>query len=103
MHPFKGGSEGKAFGNSTACVSHTYYVGLHVLNEGNTPTLEVFRGHRLLKSVMDVTACSSALMDKAKEWQAVRDVISLDHNAVTFAVQVEGRFDPWPLSLSLGL
>ncbi|GBP23610.1 hypothetical protein EVAR_80227_1 [Eumeta japonica] len=38
--------------------------GLHILNEGNTPTFEVFRGDRLLKSVVDVTACSSALLDR---------------------------------------
>ncbi|GBP92817.1 Putative 115 kDa protein in type-1 retrotransposable element R1DM [Eumeta japonica] len=34
--------------------------GLHVLNEGNIPTFEVYRGDRLLRSTVDVTACSSA-------------------------------------------
>ncbi|GBP47015.1 Retrovirus-related Pol polyprotein from type-1 retrotransposable element R1 [Eumeta japonica] len=72
--------------------------GLHILNEGNTPTFEVYRGDRLLKSVVDVTACSSALLDRAEEWQVVRDVTSSDHNAVTFAVRVEGRPGPRPLS-----
>ncbi|GBP85082.1 hypothetical protein EVAR_51201_1 [Eumeta japonica] len=71
--------------------------GLHILNEGNTPTFEVYRGDRLLKSVVDVTACSSALLDRAEEWQVVRDVTSSDHNAVTFAVRVEGRSGPRPL------
>ncbi|GBP97782.1 Putative 115 kDa protein in type-1 retrotransposable element R1DM [Eumeta japonica] len=55
-------------------------------------------GDRLLKSVVDVTACSSALLDRAEEWQVVRDVTSSDHNAVTFAVRVEGRSGPRPLS-----
>ncbi|GBP97786.1 Putative 115 kDa protein in type-1 retrotransposable element R1DM [Eumeta japonica] len=41
--------------------------GLHILNEGNTPTFEVYRGDRLLKSVVDVTACSSALLDRAED------------------------------------
>ncbi|GBP98468.1 hypothetical protein EVAR_59894_1 [Eumeta japonica] len=72
--------------------------GLHILNEGNTPTFEVYRGDRLLKSVVDVTACSSALLDRAEGWQVVRDVTSSDHNAVTFAVRVEGRSGPRPLS-----
>ncbi|GBP72812.1 Retrovirus-related Pol polyprotein from type-1 retrotransposable element R1 [Eumeta japonica] len=71
--------------------------GLHILNEGNTPTFEVYRGDRLLKSVVDVTACSSALLDRAEGWQVVRDVTSSDHNAVTFAVRVEGRSGPRPL------
>ncbi|GBP26465.1 Putative 115 kDa protein in type-1 retrotransposable element R1DM [Eumeta japonica] len=43
---------------------------LHILNKGNTPTFEVYRGDRLLKSVVDMTACSSALLDRAKGWQA---------------------------------
>ncbi|GBP01660.1 hypothetical protein EVAR_90457_1 [Eumeta japonica] len=32
-----------------------------------------------------------ALLDRAEGWQVVRDVTSSDHNAVTFAVRVEGR------------
>ncbi|GBP33038.1 Putative 115 kDa protein in type-1 retrotransposable element R1DM [Eumeta japonica] len=72
--------------------------GLHILNEVNTPTFEVYRGDRLLKSMVDVTECSSALLDRAEGWQVVRDVTSSDHNAVTFAVRVEGRSNPRPLS-----
>ncbi|GBO99371.1 hypothetical protein EVAR_598_1 [Eumeta japonica] len=70
--------------------------GLHILNEGNTPTFEVYRGDRLLKSVVDVTV-QPALLDRAEGWQVVRDVTSSDHNAVTFAVRVEGRSGPRPL------
>ncbi|GBP04183.1 hypothetical protein EVAR_19131_1 [Eumeta japonica] len=55
------------------------------------------RGDRLLKSVVDVTACSSALLDRAEGWQVVRDVTSSDHNAVTFAVG-GGTIRPSPLS-----
>ncbi|GBP96830.1 Retrovirus-related Pol polyprotein from type-1 retrotransposable element R1 [Eumeta japonica] len=62
--------------------------GLHILNEGNTPTFEVYRGDRLFRSVVDVTACSSALLDRVEEWQVVRDITSADHNAVTFAVRM---------------
>ncbi|GBP61750.1 Zinc finger RNA-binding protein [Eumeta japonica] len=47
--------------------------GLHILNESNTPTFEVYRGDRL-KSVIDVTACSSALLDRAEKWLVVRDL-----------------------------
>ncbi|GBP92823.1 hypothetical protein EVAR_57335_1 [Eumeta japonica] len=41
------------------------------MNEGNTPTFEVYR---IVKSVVDVTACSSAL-DRAEGWQVVRDIL----------------------------
>ncbi|GBP97300.1 hypothetical protein EVAR_90478_1 [Eumeta japonica] len=43
------------------------------LERGNTPTFEVYRGSSP-QSVVDVTACSSALLDRAEEWQVVRDV-----------------------------
>ncbi|GBP97306.1 Putative 115 kDa protein in type-1 retrotransposable element R1DM [Eumeta japonica] len=70
--------------------------GLHILNEGNTPTFEVYRGDRLFRSVVDVTACGSALLDRVEEWQVVRDVTSSDHNAVTFAVRMGKRSGPRP-------
>ncbi|GBP49274.1 Retrovirus-related Pol polyprotein from type-1 retrotransposable element R1 [Eumeta japonica] len=70
--------------------------GLHVLNEGNIPTFELYRGDRLLRSMVDVTACSSALLDRAEEWQVVRGVTSSDHNAVMFNVRTGGRSGPEP-------
>ncbi|GBP74833.1 hypothetical protein EVAR_55103_1 [Eumeta japonica] len=72
--------------------------GLHIMNVGNTPTFEVCREDRLLKSVVDVTTCSSALLYRAKGWKVVRDVTYSDHNPVTFAVRVEGRSGSRPLS-----
>ncbi|GBP73989.1 hypothetical protein EVAR_76664_1 [Eumeta japonica] len=74
------------------------WSGLHILNEGNTPTFEVYRGARFFKSVVDVTACSPALLNRAEEWQVVRDLTSSDHNAVTFAVRMEGRSGPQSLT-----
>ncbi|GBP96399.1 hypothetical protein EVAR_90496_1 [Eumeta japonica] len=47
-------------------------------------------------SVVDVTACGSALLDRVEEWQVVRDVTSSDHNAVTFAVRMGKRSGPQP-------
>ncbi|GBP21019.1 Retrovirus-related Pol polyprotein from type-1 retrotransposable element R1 [Eumeta japonica] len=70
--------------------------GLHVLNEGNIPTFEVYRGDRLFQSAVDVTACSSALLDRAEKWQVVRGVTSSDHNAVTFEIRTGGRPGPGP-------
>ncbi|GBP90780.1 hypothetical protein EVAR_102462_1 [Eumeta japonica] len=56
----------------------------------------VERGDRLFRSVVDVTACGSALLDRVEEWQVVRDVTSSDHNAVTFAVRMGKRSGPRP-------
>ncbi|GBP48762.1 hypothetical protein EVAR_32782_1 [Eumeta japonica] len=47
-------------------------------------------------SVVDVTACGSALLDRVEKWQVVRDVTSSDHNAVTFAVRMGRRSGPRP-------
>ncbi|GBP39698.1 hypothetical protein EVAR_25522_1 [Eumeta japonica] len=40
--------------------------GLHILNEGNTSTVEVYRGNRIFRSMVDVTACSFALLDRTE-------------------------------------
>ncbi|GBP51703.1 hypothetical protein EVAR_96254_1 [Eumeta japonica] len=45
---------------------------------------------------VDVTACSSALLDRAEEWQVVWGVTSSDHNAVTFKIRIGGRPRPEP-------
>ncbi|GBP97792.1 Retrovirus-related Pol polyprotein from type-1 retrotransposable element R1 [Eumeta japonica] len=49
-----------------------------------------------VEGTVDVTACSSALLDRAEEWQVVRGVTSSDHNAVTFNVRTGGRSGPEP-------
>ncbi|GBP33601.1 Retrovirus-related Pol polyprotein from type-1 retrotransposable element R1 [Eumeta japonica] len=53
-------------------------------------------GDRLFQSAVDVTACSSALLDRAEEWQVVREVISSDHNVVTYNIRTGGRSGPGP-------
>ncbi|GBP30900.1 hypothetical protein EVAR_28539_1 [Eumeta japonica] len=70
--------------------------GFHVLNEGNIPKFEVFRGDRLFHGAFDVTACSSTLLDRAEVCQVVLDVRSLDHNAIAFNIRTEGRPDTRP-------
>ncbi|GBP30220.1 hypothetical protein EVAR_94528_1 [Eumeta japonica] len=73
------------------------FEGLQVLNVGNTPKFEVYRGYRFLKGIVDVTACRTAL-DKAEGGQVVRDVIFSDHKAVAFSLWIERRRSPRPLS-----
>ncbi|GBP01033.1 hypothetical protein EVAR_2307_1 [Eumeta japonica] len=70
--------------------------GLHILNENNTPTFEVYRGNSIFKRVVHVTAFSSALLDKVEGWQVV--LTSSDHKAGTFAKRIGRRSGPWPAS-----
>ncbi|GBP46688.1 hypothetical protein EVAR_86940_1 [Eumeta japonica] len=42
---------------------------LHILNGNRTPTFEMYRRNRFFKSVVDVTACSSRLLNRAEGWQ----------------------------------
>ncbi|GBP74717.1 hypothetical protein EVAR_103551_1 [Eumeta japonica] len=54
----------------------------------------MFGGDHLFKCVVDVTAGSSILLDRMEGWQEVQNLTSSNHNAITFAVSVEGRPDP---------
>ncbi|GBP92805.1 Putative 115 kDa protein in type-1 retrotransposable element R1DM [Eumeta japonica] len=63
------GSERDDAGNRTLRLPRR--GGLHVLNRRNIPRSK-YTGDRLLRSTVDVTACSSALLDRAEEWQVVR-------------------------------
>lgn len=56
---------------------------LHTLNEGNRPTFEAFRGHRHIKSVIDMTFCSPCLLDIFDKWRAESNVLMLANSATT--------------------
>ncbi|GBP16353.1 hypothetical protein EVAR_9944_1 [Eumeta japonica] len=60
------------------------------------PDVRNYRGGRLFQSAVNVTACSSARLDRAEKWQVVRSVTSSDHNAVTFEIRTGGRPGPGP-------
>ncbi|GBP98562.1 hypothetical protein EVAR_103903_1 [Eumeta japonica] len=54
----------------------------------------MYRGDRLFRRALDVTACSSALLDREEEWQVV--LTFSDQNAVTFAVRRGRQSHPRP-------
>lgn len=67
---------------------------LQILNTGDIPTFEEYRGDRLYTSCVDVTACSLSLLDKVENWTVNRDLTTSDHNAITFEVRLKGRLQP---------
>jgi hypothetical protein len=60
----------------------------HILNKGDTPTFEEYRRGKLCTSIVDVTACSSNLLDKIGDWRVDRSLITSDHNAIRFTLEV---------------
>lgn len=71
-------------------------VDLNVLNIGQTPTFETYRGGKLYSSIVDVTACSTNILARIQDWNVDRSVITSDHNAIKFAVYSEAAPEPVP-------
>ena len=69
-------------------------IGLHILNTGDTPTFEECRRGRLCTSIVDVTACSTSLLGKIKEWKVDRTLTTSDHNAITYVLHVGEKLRP---------
>jgi ribonuclease HI len=67
----------------------------HVLNVGDTPTFEEYRRGRMYTSTVDVTACSSNLLDKIRNWKVDRNLTTSDHNAITFSLVVGDSITPY--------
>ncbi|GBP92211.1 Putative 115 kDa protein in type-1 retrotransposable element R1DM [Eumeta japonica] len=83
------GSERDDAGEQNSATSSTWRV---TCTQRREYPRSKYTGDRLLRSTVDVTACSSALLDRAEEWQVVRGTSS-DHNAVTFNVRTGGGPD----------
>lgn len=66
----------------------------HILNTGDTPTFEEYRQGRLCTSIVDVTACSAALLGKIKGWRVDRTLTTSDHNAITYTLVLGERLIP---------
>lgn len=67
---------------------------LHILNTGQTPTFETYRGDRWCTSIVDVTACSLPLLGKVEDWRVERSLTTSDHNAITFSMRLEKALEP---------
>lgn len=67
---------------------------LQILNRGDTPTFETYRNDRIYKSIVDVTACSLSLLGRITNWRVDREIITSDHNAITFTLRLEEKLTP---------
>lgn len=65
-----------------------------ILNAGDTPTFETFRGGRVCSSIVDVTACSLPLLGKIERWRVDRGLTTSDHNAITFTLRLDAALEP---------
>lgn len=61
---------------------------LHILNIGNIPTFDTIRGGQRFTSHVDVTACSTDILDLVENWQVDEGLTSSDHNGITFKVRL---------------
>ncbi|KAJ2943479.1 hypothetical protein O0L34_g16587 [Tuta absoluta] len=58
--------------------------GMHVLNEGDTPTFDTIRGGKQFQSHVDITSCTHDLLHAIDDWKIEEGLTSSDHNAITF-------------------
>ncbi|XP_063838171.1 uncharacterized protein LOC135087301 [Ostrinia nubilalis] len=62
--------------------------GLQVLNTGDTPTFDTIRGGRAFTSHVDITACTTDLLDLVDNWRVDQNMTSSDHNAILFHISL---------------
>lgn len=73
-------------------------VGLNVVNQGSAPTYHTYRRGKLCASIVDVTTCSDALVDKVSGWKVVKDDAGLsDHRKIHFHLSNEREGADMPL------
>lgn len=82
---------GSASEDSRGAEYHSFLteINFEILNIGDTPTFEVFRGGRECTSIVDVTACALPLLGKIDNWRVDRSLLTSDHNAITFCLRLE--------------
>ncbi|KAJ2940789.1 hypothetical protein O0L34_g14906 [Tuta absoluta] len=61
-------------------------LGMHILNEGDTPTFDTIRGNKQFKSHVDITSCTHELLHAIDNWKIEEGMTSSDHNAITFSL-----------------
>lgn len=61
---------------------------LHIINTGDTPTYDTIRGNKRYCSYIDITVCSEDMLQLVDDWQVNEDLISSDHNGITFNIRL---------------
>ncbi|XP_013172725.1 PREDICTED: uncharacterized protein LOC106121559, partial [Papilio xuthus] len=62
---------------------------LHLLNTGSESTFDAVRGDKRFSSCVDITTCSTTLLDKIDNWRTDSSIINSDHKALTFTINLE--------------
>ncbi|KOB65358.1 TRASSc9 protein [Operophtera brumata] len=62
---------------------------LNIVNEGTTPTFYIHRGDKLYTGIPDLTACSTGLLDRVKDWHVSKTAVTLsDHRQINFNIEL---------------
>lgn len=64
-------------------------LNLQVLNIGDTPTFDTIRGGIRYHSFVDVTACSTDMLELVEDWRVEENLTSSDHNGITFNIRLK--------------
>lgn len=64
-------------------------LGLNVLNVGTTPTFDTIRGGKRFSSHVDITSCSTDMLDLVDGWKIEEGLTSSDHNGIVFNIRVQ--------------
>ncbi|XP_052750082.1 uncharacterized protein LOC128200503 [Galleria mellonella] len=74
-------------------------LGMEVLNQGSQPTFLVYRQGQPCQSIIDITACSSQVLNLITDWKVNPNLCSLsDHIPITFNLKATPNLDTYPSS-----
>lgn len=66
-------------------------TGLNILNRGSTYTYHTHRGGKLYASIVDLTVCSDAILNRIQGWKVMTDDPGLsDHRRIRFRLNLAG-------------
>ncbi|CAK1589381.1 unnamed protein product [Parnassius mnemosyne] len=64
-------------------------LGLNILNRGDIPTFDTIRGGKRYSSYVDITACSTDILDLVDDWTVDEGLTSSDHNGIIFNIRLQ--------------
>ncbi|CAK1592792.1 unnamed protein product [Parnassius mnemosyne] len=64
-------------------------LGLNIMNRGDIPTFDTIRGGKRYSSYVDVTACSTDILDLVDDWTVDEGLTSSDHNGIIFNIRLQ--------------
>ncbi|XP_026331273.1 uncharacterized protein LOC113238652 [Hyposmocoma kahamanoa] len=62
---------------------------MQILNYGVIPTFDTIRGGKRYSSHVDITACTTDLLDRVDDWRVDEGLTSSDHNGIAFNINIQ--------------